>query len=127
MIRVRGVWPTTRTLPNEELAGLYGSAWVFCLPSSYEGFGIPYAEAMAAGCPVLATRNPGAVEVTENGRFGVLAEPEELGGVIVRLLSDGDERARLSRAGLERARRYDLGTVCDAYEALYTRLIEARG
>ena len=111
---------------DAELARLYGSAWIFCLPSSYEGFGIPYAEAMAAGCPVVATRNPGAVEVTENGRFGVLAEPAALGEAIVRLLSDADERSRLSRAGLERARRYALGTVCDAYEALYARLIEAR-
>ena len=43
---------------DEELARLYARAWVFCLPSSYEGFGIPYAEAMSAGLPVVATPKP---------------------------------------------------------------------
>ena len=40
---------------DAELVDLYRSSWLFCLPSSYEGFGIPYAEAMANGCPVVAT------------------------------------------------------------------------
>ena len=43
---------------DDELAELYRQAWVFCLPSTYEAFGIPYVEAMASGCPVVATPNP---------------------------------------------------------------------
>ena len=35
-------------VPLEQLAELYRRAWVFCLPSSYEGFGVPYIEAMAS-------------------------------------------------------------------------------
>lgn len=111
---------------DEELAALYARAWVFCLPSTYEGFGIPYAEAMSAGCPVVATPNPGAVEVTDRGRYGVVVEPDELGRALARLLSDSEERARLERAGLERARHYDLEKVTTAYEDLYLQLIEAR-
>src|SRR5207253_306790 len=84
---------------DEELAELYRRAWVFCLPSTYEGFGIPYVEAMASGCPVIATANQGAVEITENGRFGVLAEEHQLGEVLVRLLKSSEERDRLSAAG----------------------------
>src|SRR5205814_1213559 len=61
------------SLPLEHLADLYRQAWVFCLPSSYEGFGRPYVEAMASGTPVVATRNPGALEVLEGGRFGIVA------------------------------------------------------
>ena len=41
-----------------QLAELYRKAWVFCLPSSYEGFGVPYIEAMASGTAVVATPNP---------------------------------------------------------------------
>jgi phosphatidylinositol alpha-mannosyltransferase len=111
---------------DDELAALYGRAWVFCLPSSYEGFGIPYAEAMAAGCPVVATPNPGALEVTGGGQFGVIVEPEGVGSAIARLLGDADERERLASAGLERARDYDLDVVTSTYETLYERLIEAR-
>ena len=51
------------------LAELYRKAWVFCLPSTYEGFGVPYIEAMASGTVVVATPNPGALEVTRNGKW----------------------------------------------------------
>jgi phosphatidylinositol alpha-mannosyltransferase len=114
-------------VPDAQLAELYGTAWVFCLPSTYEGFGIPYVEAMAAGCSVVATPNPGAVEITGGGEFGVITEPEALGSAIVRLFSDRAERERLARAGLERASQYGLQSVCDSYEALYASLIEAKG
>jgi phosphatidylinositol alpha-mannosyltransferase len=54
-----------------ELIDLYQQAWVFCLPSSYEGFGVPYIEAMACGTPVVATPNPGALQVLDGGRYGL--------------------------------------------------------
>jgi phosphatidylinositol alpha-mannosyltransferase len=51
-----------------ELAELYRSSWLFCLPSTYEGFGVPYIEAMAANTAVIATSpNPGAAEILERG------------------------------------------------------------
>src|SRR6478609_6279937 len=75
-------------LSDEDLADEYRRAWAFCLPSSYEGFGIPYAEAMTAGVPVVATPNPGARYVTDDGRYGVLADLDGLGRVLGDLLSD---------------------------------------
>jgi len=106
-----------------ELADLYRRAWVFCLPSTYEGFGIPYVEAMASGCPVVATRNPGAVEVTRNGRLGLIADDCQLGEVLAGLLASPADRDRLARDALASISRYDLGIVAAAYEDLYVRLL----
>lgn len=108
---------------DEELAELYRRAWAFCLPSTYEGFGIPYIEAMGSGCPVVATRNSGAVEVTCNGRLGVIAGDDRLGEAIVNLLTSASERQRLAQEGLNNVSRYDLRTVAAAYEAIYGRLL----
>ena len=63
---------------DEESGGPVPAGLVFCLSSSYEGFGIPYAEAMASGLPVVATRNVGARYLTDRGRAGVLVDPPDL-------------------------------------------------
>nr|WP_246414154.1 glycosyltransferase family 4 protein [Microbacterium thalassium] len=106
-------------LTDDELAAEYRSAWVFCLPSSYEGFGIPYAEAMTAGLPVVATPNQGARFVTDDGCYGVLVPLAGLGGRLASLLQDAAERERLSDASRERAQAFELTTVADCYERLY--------
>ena len=110
---------TLGRLPDADLAHEYRSAWVFCLPSSYEGFGIPYAEAMTAGVPVVATPNVGARYVTDGGRYGVVAELDEIGGELSALLTDGPWRQRLGAASLERAKEFDLRSVADRYEEVY--------
>jgi phosphatidylinositol alpha-mannosyltransferase len=104
---------------NEKLAELYSRAWVFCLPSSYEGFGVPYIEAMASGTPVVASPNPGAAEVTCNGKYGLLAKDADLGDALMGALTDAELRERLRNAGLERARDFGWDRVCGEYEALY--------
>lgn len=108
---------------DDDLAELYRRAWVFCLPSTYEGFGIPYVEAMASGCPVVASRNPGALEVTRNGTLGIIVDDDSLGEVLVRLLASQVERERLATKALRAVSRYDLTTVAIAYETIYLRLL----
>lgn len=107
---------------EEKLTELYRQAWVFCLPSSYEGFGVPYIEAMASGTAVVATPNPGANEVLAQGRFGRLVEPEALGRALVDLLKNRGERERLETLGLERAQEFDWTHVTEQYESLYRHL-----
>jgi phosphatidylinositol alpha-mannosyltransferase len=106
-------------LDDAVLAEEYRRAWVFCLPSDYEGFGIPYAEAMAAGLPVVATPNAGARYVTDDGAVGVLTELDAIAVPLVSLLTDTAERERLGAASLARATTFDLAAVADRYERIY--------
>jgi phosphatidylinositol alpha-mannosyltransferase len=104
---------------EEVLCDLYRQAWVFCLPSTYEGFGIPYIEAMASGTPVVSTFNPGAVEVTQGGIRGLLCRDSRLGAGLVRVLRNRSFREHLSEMGRERAVDFGWPRVCSAYERIY--------
>jgi phosphatidyl-myo-inositol alpha-mannosyltransferase len=106
-------------LDDAALADEYRRAWVFCLPSSYEGFGIPYAEAMAAGLPVVATPNVGARYVTDEGRYGTLTELDGLAAPLTELLTDTAERERQGAKSQTRAAEFDLAHVVDLYERVY--------
>ena len=106
---------------DEELADLYRRAWVYASPSAYEGFGLPYLEAMACGTSVVATPNPGSREVLEDGRYGVLAEDDAFGDALVGLLGDPRRREELEAAGLRRAGELSLDVMLNRYETLLTR------
>jgi glycosyltransferase involved in cell wall biosynthesis len=108
---------------TKALVRLYQQAWVYASPSIYEGFGLPYAEALACGTPIVATSNPGSREVLDGGRFGVLAGDVEFGPRMCRLLADAGERDRLARAGLTRASVYDIARAAEQYEQVMTELI----
>ena len=113
-------------IPLEELTELYRRAWVFCLPSTYEGFGVPYIEAMASATPVVATPNVGACEVLADGRFGVICEPDRLGPALLQLLKSDEQRQQFAAAGVERARSFAWDVIAEQYERLYHELIAAR-
>ncbi|MEO8564283.1 MAG: glycosyltransferase, partial [bacterium] len=110
--------------PNDAaLARAYREAWVFALPSTYEGFGIPYLEAMASGTAVLASPNPGANELLADGRFGVLADDASYADALLALLDDSARRAQLVTAGLERSREYAWSEIARAYRDVYVETI----
>ena len=91
---------------SETLAELYRSAWAFCLPSTYEGFGVPYIEAMAARTAVIATSpNPGAREVLSDGSYGCLRRRRQARGRVEAhsLRFRGPGRLRATRRGAEPA------------------------
>jgi glycosyltransferase involved in cell wall biosynthesis len=110
----------------EDLGELFQKAWVFCLPSTYEGFGVPYLEALAAGTPVLATRNPGACEVLRDGEFGIISSDADLGPSLSRLLADASLRDDFARKGTQRALDHDWPRIAREYEKLYARLVDDR-
>ena len=94
-------------VPRERLDALIARAVAVVYPSEYEGFGLPLAEAMAAGCPAIASDLPVIREVV--GGAGILVDPsdaEAWADAMTRLLEDGALRDRIVAAGRERARRF---------------------
>lgn len=110
-------------IDRDALADLYREAWLFVSPSTYEGFGLPYVEAMACGTPVVATPNPGSREVLSDGRYGRLVSDDVFADTICALLGDDVERARMTCDGLARAADFDILTSARAYEALIDELV----
>jgi glycosyltransferase involved in cell wall biosynthesis len=104
---------------DAELDELYRRAWVFCLPSAYEGLGLPYIEALAHSLPVVATRNVGAEQVLMDGRYGLIVESEDLGEALVRALTDQELRQGLVASASDRAEHFAWGRLIPEYERAY--------
>ncbi|MEU0671040.1 glycosyltransferase family 4 protein [Streptomyces lavendulocolor] len=117
---------------DAELVDLYRSAQVACVPSLYEGFSLPAAEAMATGTPLVATTGGAIPEVAgPDGETCLAVPPGDAGALAAglgRLLDDAALRARLGAAG--RARVLDRFTWARAAQGtaeLYREAIAARG
>ena len=94
-------------LSDAELAALFASAEVACIPSLYEGFSLPAVEAMASGTPVVASRAGALPEVLgADGECADLVTPgdvDELTRALGRLLDSPDRRHWMGTAGRRRA------------------------
>lgn len=90
-----------------DLPGLMGTADALVYPSLAEGFGIPVAEAMACGTPVVTSNVSSLPEVA--GDAGLLVDPVDeaaIGDAMRRLAGDAALRADFSGRGIERARMF---------------------
>jgi glycosyltransferase involved in cell wall biosynthesis len=97
-------------ISDAELVDLVRSAEVACVPSLYEGFSLPAAEAMATGTPLVATTGGAIPEVAgPDGETCLAVPPGDAGALAAglnRLLGDADLRVRLGAAGRERVLRH---------------------
>lgn len=108
---------------TQVLIDLFRRAWVFCMPSTYEGFGVPYIEAMASGTPVVSSQNHGAFEVLAEGKYGHIVPDTDLGPTLVDLLTNADLRDSLAARGLVRAVDFSFESIAKQYEQILSSAV----
>ena len=92
-------------LSTEELVREYNRAQLLVSPSLYEGFGLPAAEALACGTPVIATSAGALPEIVEEGVSGVLVPPGRVAPLAKAIASLLDQPERCAEMGVSGARR----------------------
>lgn len=113
---------------DEELEQLYAQAAALMLPSTYEGFGFTALEAMARGCPVVASDIPALREVSGDG--ALLVPPDDLAGwasAISAVVADETVRADLRRRGADVVKRYSWLTAARKLCVLFRSTLSAEG
>jgi glycosyltransferase involved in cell wall biosynthesis len=88
-------------VPRERVLRLFRAADASVLPSAWENFPHAVVEALAVGCPVIATAVGGVPEVVRDGENGLLVAPGDpgaLGAAIARFFADAELRGKLSAA-----------------------------
>jgi glycosyltransferase involved in cell wall biosynthesis len=115
-------------MPHDEAMVRLKRAHLFCLPSVVEGFGLVTVEAMAAGVPFVSAGIPATREITENGKGGLLFEPEnviDLAKKLNMLLDDKILHGKKMQEGIKLAKRYDWDIIAMQTEAVYQKVIDS--
>lgn len=111
-------------LPAGELPIIYSAARIFVYPSLYEGFGLPAAEAMASGVPVVVSDRASLPEVV--GDAGITIPPDDIDGMreaLRRLGEDDAEREARAALSIERAATFSWARCGRQTAAVYRHVL----
>jgi alpha-1,3-rhamnosyl/mannosyltransferase len=115
-------WHYAGRQPDAALVYLYRHARALVFPSQYEGFGLPVAEAMALGCPVICSPVASLPEVGGDAAMFTEMTPAAYLNAMLRLNRDSGLRAELVEKGFAQAAKFSwkkcAGEVLDTYRSL---------
>lgn len=117
--RLPGRWVAFELPDLSKLRRLYSSAHAFIYPSDYEGFGLPILEAMACGCPVIASNRSSFPEVAGSAALLAGEQSAECYASLIESLNDIENRAALVALGQERAKQFSWDETISQTLALY--------
>ena len=112
-------------IPREGVAEVLKTASIYCLPSSYEAFGMSVLEAMACGCPVIGT-SVGGLRLLVQGSSPEVAPEDAVGlaGALDGLMGSAEKRRELRRLNRRTAvEEYSWDGVIDRLEELYGEVV----
>jgi glycosyltransferase involved in cell wall biosynthesis len=111
-------------LSDLEVRCAYKLCSLFVFPSTYEGFGIPILEAMAARRPMVLSDMPVFREITQDrGFYFVQHDAEAMAAAIEKVLASESERARLIEYGNVRIQDFSFPSLAAQVERLYQKLL----
>jgi glycosyltransferase involved in cell wall biosynthesis len=108
-------------LSDDELRAAYGGAVALAYPSRYEGFGLPVAEAMACGCPVITCRNSSLVEVAGDAALFVPENDDRAMAEALRRVQDDEVRRTAIAAGLRQAAKFTWPRMAESVAEVFQR------
>ncbi len=114
----------TGYVKDDDAYTLYSNALAYCLPSLYEGFGLPILEAMKCGCPVITSDFSSTAEVA--GSAGLLVDPlsaDAIAGAFEKIYSDETFRKELVAKGYEREKEFSWASTAEQTLAIYKEIL----
>ena len=108
-------------IPQEDLAGIYNSATVYCQPSFYEGFGLPVLEAMACGCPVVAANTSSLPEIC--GRAAIMFDPYNIKSIVEGIKMALNQKSDLMAKGLRQVENFNWEKVAQKTYEVYQKVV----
>lgn len=109
---------------DHDLARLMADASALCLPSHFEGFGMPVAEAMACGTPVVVSDRGSLPEVAGDAGVITTVDADSIAAGLRRVLSDAEEAGRLGEAGHRRAQGFSWAAMAAGWADVLTAAAE---
>lgn len=106
---------------QSDIERIYLGCDIFMLLSHFDTFGLVVLEAMAAGLPVIISRNVGARDVVQNSCNGFVVDSEDLASIVekIEVLARRDTREKMSRCAAETARACSWSAMADTVTDIY--------
>jgi glycosyltransferase involved in cell wall biosynthesis len=111
-------------VPDSNLVQIYNQAELFVYPSIFEGFGLPVAESMKCGLPVLVSNSSSLVEIAPDKNFLVNPDnPEELAYKIAEVLGDDKLKKELAEKSQNQSEKFNWETTAKKVLQIYKKII----